>query len=162
MTLTEFEHIAQRLRPKLISIAYDFFENRDDAEDVAQEVLLKLWLRGDSPDDNIEGLAVVATKNLCVSIWRKRKRQTTVAIDDYNPDTSSDEEADKNIIVEEQRKKIDDAINNLPRSEQRLIRMKQEGGLEPEEISSITGIPLQSVRSMISSARKKLIKQLKQ
>ena len=48
MTIEDFEYIARRLRPKIKKMAYRFFQNSEDAEDVVQEVLMRLWMRGDS------------------------------------------------------------------------------------------------------------------
>ena len=44
MTQQEFEHIAQQLRPKLLNIGRQFFNDGDYAEDIAQETLMRLWL----------------------------------------------------------------------------------------------------------------------
>lgn len=43
MTPEEFEHIVPCLRPLMVRVGRDFFGNRDDAEDVAQESLACLW-----------------------------------------------------------------------------------------------------------------------
>ena len=42
MTQQEFEHIAQQLRPKLLNIGRQFFNDEDYAEDIAQETLMRL------------------------------------------------------------------------------------------------------------------------
>ena len=143
-----------------MKLASDFFRNREDAEDAVQEVLIKIWLRKWQPGDNIDGLAVRAIKNQCVSMQRKLLLRRTADIDDEARRTAASEESDTNIRTEEQHETIERAIGLLPRSEQRLIRMKQKG-LEADEITLITGIPLHSVRTILSAARKKLIKQLK-
>ena len=44
MTQQEFEHIAQQLRPQLLNIGRQFFNDEDCAEDIAQETLMRLWL----------------------------------------------------------------------------------------------------------------------
>lgn len=143
-----------------MKLASDFFRNREDAEDAVQEVLIKIWLRKWQPGDNIDGLAVRAIKNQCVSMQRKLLLRRTADIDDEARRTAAPEESDTNIRTEEQNETIERAICLLPRSEQRLIRMKQKG-LEADEITLITGIPIHSVRTILSAARKKLIKQLK-
>ena len=126
-----------------------------------QEVLLRMWLRDGLPNDNYEALAVRATKNVCVSMWRKQKLRRMETIDTDN-DTSMDSgSSDSQVLTQEQAQRIEQAISRLPRSEQRLIRLKQEADLEADEIAVITGIPVRSVRSMISSARHKLLKLLK-
>jgi len=161
MTQTEFERIVLRIRPRMMKIALDFFQNQEDAEDAVQEVLLRMWLRDGSPNDNYEALAVRATKNVCVSMWRKQKLRRMETIDTDN-DTSMDSgSSDSQVLTQEQAQRIEQAISRLPRSEQRLIRLKQEADLEADEIAVITGIPVRSVRSMISSARHKLLKLLK-
>jgi len=161
MTQTEFERIVLRIRPRMMKIALDFFQNQEDAEDAVQEVLLRMWLRDGSPNDNYEALAVRATKNVCVSMWRKQKLRRMETIDADN-DTSMDSgSSDSQVLTQEQAQRIEQAISRLPRSEQRLIRLKQEADLEADEIAVITGIPVRSVRSMISSARHKLLKLLK-
>lgn len=150
-----------RIRPRMMKIALDFFQNQEDAEDAVQEVLLRMWLRDGLPNDNYEALAVRATKNVCVSMWRKQKLRRMETIDADN-DTSMDSgSSDSQVLTQEQAQRIEQAINRLPRSEQRLIRLKQEADLEADEIAVITGIPVRSVRSMISSARHKLLKLLK-
>lgn len=150
-----------RIRPRMMKIALDFFQNQEDAEDAVQEVLLRMWLRDGLPNDNYEALAVRATKNVCVSMWRKQKLRRMETIDADN-DTSMDSgSSDSQVLTQEQAQRIEQAISRLPRSEQRLIRLKQEADLEADDIAVITGIPVRSVRSMISSARHKLLKLLK-
>ena len=55
MTLTEFEHIASGLRMKLLSLSLTYFaslsEQRNEAEDVVQDVLLKLWSERERLDE---------------------------------------------------------------------------------------------------------------
>ena len=43
MTVQEFEHIALTLRPQLMGVARGFFADEAKAEDVVQDVLLRLW-----------------------------------------------------------------------------------------------------------------------
>ena len=72
MTLAEFEHIASGLRMKLLSLSLTYFaslsEQRNEAEDVVQDVLLKLWSERERLDEivNIESWAVTIAKNMCV------------------------------------------------------------------------------------------------
>ena len=55
MTLAEFEHIASGLRMKLLSLSLTYFaslsEQRNEAEDVVQDVLLKLWSERERLDE---------------------------------------------------------------------------------------------------------------
>lgn len=159
MKATEFENIAQELRPLMMKVATDFFHNREDAEDAVQEVLLNMWKREWKPDDNIEAFAIIGTKNMCISMWRKQKLRRTLQIDDSH-DAVSSVNADDELIAHDQMKMLDDAIKKLPRSEQRLIRLKQEADIGTAEISAITGIPVRSVSTMMASARRNLLKLL--
>lgn len=43
MNRKEFENIVPELRPLMVKVARDFFGNQDDAEDVAQDALVRLW-----------------------------------------------------------------------------------------------------------------------
>lgn len=159
MKATEFEHIAQELRPLMMKVAMDFFHNREDAEDAVQEVLLNMWKHEWKPDDNIEAFAMIGTKNMCVSIWRKQKLRRTMQIDDSH-DAISTANIDDELIAHDQMRMLDEAIAKLPRSEQRLVRLKQEADIGTAELSAITGIPVRSVSTMMASARRKLLKLL--
>ena len=160
MTTTEFENIVLQLRPLMMRIAYDFFRNEEDAEDAVQEVLLKMWKRKWLPGDDIKAMAVVATKNQCVSMARKHRLRQHLSLEDARGHASPDR-ADNVLIINEQTLRIEQAIGTLTKSEQRIIRLKQEQNIDADEISLITGIQVKSVRSMLSMARKKLIEKIK-
>lgn len=158
MTEKEFEHIAQRMRPQLIEMASSFLGSEAQAEDVAQESLIRLWLLrkrvGDTAHD-AEALLVRMTKNICVDTWRRQQlEKTLVSGSILAPNTQPMADDDNTRMLQI-------AISHLPPSEQRLFRMRQELDMDIQQIAATTGIHPRSVSAIISSARKNIIEQLK-
>ena len=75
MKQAEFENIASRLRLKAVSTALAVLSDRDVAEDVAQEVMLKLWTLRDELNGkaHAERLAACMAKNMSIDQARKRR-----------------------------------------------------------------------------------------
>ena len=156
MTEKEFEHTAQRMRPQLIKLGHSFFDDGAQAEDVAQEALVRLWLLRDKVDAVVkaEALLVRMTKNICVSLWREQRQRLhvadSIALTDVQPMADDD-----NVRM------LQLAISRLNPSEQKLFRMRQELDMDIPQIAATTGIHPRSVSVIISNARKNIIEQLK-
>ncbi len=155
MTQTEFEHLLLQTRDKMMLVAMSFFHNREDAEDVVQEVCVRMLERGWKSGDNTEALLIKATKNLCVSVWRRQKLRETEPL--IMPSEAS---ADTPLLQQEQRKQLEQAIAELTPSEQRFIRMKGEE-LSIEEIAELTGVSKRTASTMLWQAKKRLLTFLK-
>ena len=158
MSPKEFENIVPALRPLMVKVGRDFFGNDADADDVAQEGLIRLWNYCERLDArrNMEALAVRVAKNVCVEIYRKRNNNT-VALNDKLKDSTT---ADAHLNAEETQHKIDEAIERLNPRERELLRKRHIEGHTAEEIANETGIPKPSVKSIISMAKRKLINDL--
>ena len=155
MTQTEFEHLLLQTRDEMMRVAMSFFHNREDAEDVVQEVCVRMLERGWKSGDNTEALLLKGTKNLCVSVWRRQKRVV--------PSSSGEgtgEAADAPLLQQEQKEQLDKAIAELTPSEQRFIRIKGEE-LSIEEIAEQTGVSKRTASTMLWQAKKRLLTFLK-
>lgn len=159
MTQTEFEHTLLGMRTKMMRVATDFFYNEMDAEDIVQEVCERMLKRGWHEGDDLEVLLIRATKNLCVSVWRRQKLRETEPLEDI-AEPLAHQTADSPLLQWERQVALENAILCLPPSEQRLIRMKGDE-LSLDEISEQTGIPKRSASAMLSTARKRLMTILK-
>lgn len=159
MTSEEFEHIAIGLRSQLLQIAMNFCHDEDDAEDIVQEVMLRLWMRRDKLDHDVTSLACKATRNMCVSWWRKEQVRCVVPLAEDLPLEES-RQTDDQLMMDEQIKLLQQCIAQLSRSQQRLIRLKLFEGLDTQEIAAITGITPRSVIVMLSAAKQKLMETL--
>lgn len=156
MTTQEFEHIARMLRPRLIGIGRDFFGHDMEAEDVAQEVLMRLWVMRERLDTRLglDGLAVRMAKNICVSEWRKQQVRRN-----NQPAYATKSEADQHSRLEESdnRQMLAEALQKLSPTERRLFKMRQELEMDLPQMASITGIGERSLSSMLSAARRKVM-----
>ena len=159
MTRSEFEHIAERLRQKVLKVGLQFFGSQDDAEDAAQETMEQLWRYCEQIDAsrNIEALAIRVAKNCCVSLYRKNRPTPNPSL--YGGELGSTpqeilEAKDTELMLEE-------ALDMLKPRERQLFEMRQLEGLSVDEISSETGIPKLSITAMVSAARKKVFTELK-
>lgn len=159
MDIAEYKRAVIDLRPVLLILANRITRNSEDAEDVVQEVCLKLWHRcrtcGDP--DNLEAYCVTMTRNLSVDKIRKRRPEGTEA-----ELMHTEEEAylpDKLMEIKEEHALIHRIISLLPPLQRQILRMKEIDGYETEEIVEITGIAAEAVRNNLSRARRRLREQ---
>ena len=156
MTQQEFEHIAQQLRPLLLHIGQQFFGNSDNAEDIAQETLMRLWQLRDriEPEVELEPLVIRMAKNLCISEWRRRQVRNSVSLSKQEAITN--ETISRQLEANEAIAQLRSALTRLKPTEQRLFRMRHELEMDITEISAVTGIAPRSVSAMLSTAKRKL------
>ena len=75
MTENEFIHIAPQLRQLALQISQGYGIGSDEAEDIAQDAMLKLWAVKDDiqSDAHAKGSMGCIAKHLCIDLFRKRK-----------------------------------------------------------------------------------------
>lgn len=156
MTQQEFEHIAQQLRPLLLHIGQQFFGNSNNAEDIAQETLMRLWQLRDHIEQKVElePLVIRMAKNLCISEWRRRQVRNSVSLSKQEAITN--ETISRQLEANEAIAQLRSALTRLKPTEQRLFRMRHELEMDITEISAVTGIAPRSVSAMLSTAKRKL------
>lgn len=168
MTQQEFEHKAGELRSKALTAAQSFGLD-DEAEDVAQDVMLKLWCIHDKlpPDETVMRLAVVAARHLCIDGWRATQQQQVrriSQIDSQQMDQALTQPADSDqhqeLEAKEQEEWLLRQIERLPTTNGIILRMRQIEGLDLDEISSLLGITKASVSTLLSRARRQLAIQI--
>ena len=79
MTRKDFDHLVQQQSRKLYGFAFRILRNQEEAEDVVQEIFIKLWKMGEKLDEykSIDALATAMTKNYCIDLLRKQKHSFT-------------------------------------------------------------------------------------
>ena len=112
MEQAEFEHIATRIRQRAVATALAFAASGDEAEDIAQETMLKLWtLRTEICDTaHAEKLASCIAHNRAIDYIRRRRTisldagrsiidDKTVITGSYNYSRNAEERNDENIVI---------------------------------------------------------------
>ena len=155
MTIQEFEHIANELRPHLKEIGKQFFGDDDAAEDIAQETLMRLWILREriNPIKGTEALAFRMAKNLCVSELRRQRVRQTIML---KGEILSHDNLQQNIELKEDVTQLCQAISQLQPAEQRLFRMRYEAEMDVGQMATVTGIGVRSISAMLSTAKRKL------
>ena len=154
-----FEIEAKRMRPAILRMATHYTEDTDEAEDVVQETLLKLWFLREriSQYRSIDALAMVITKHLCIN--RKRGQHLDTVSLEEGLIIEGEVGPERRLINKERMQELLKLIATLPNLQQAILRMKHIDGFEVEEIARITGSTVIAVRTNLSRARKKVREQ---
>jgi RNA polymerase sigma-70 factor (ECF subfamily) len=165
MERAQFEILARRIRPRLLLVAKSILTNAagisdvdEEAEDMTQEALLRLWVIRDKIDDykSPDILVVTIVKNLCISKLRKWSKFRVVDNDLISHNTPQ-------MVIEENENDIwlRNAIENLPPGQTAILRMKQNEGMSIKDIADTLAMNETAVRQQLSRARKRLLEQIK-
>ena len=165
MTQSEYITHVLSLRPLLLRVGRDFFRREEEAEDVAQEALLRLWLCRDRlpVGDGLRPMALRVAKNVCISLWRKQQLRETLPLEEATvlaPMTT--EQADSQLLADDRQLLLDMALRRLTPSERRLFLLRQEPDMSLDLMVRITGMQPRSVSSKLSAARRKVYDFIKQ
>jgi len=139
-------------------MAYGLMNSREEAEDIVQEVYIKLWRMRDELEKykSIEALSIRITRNLCLDHLRRRKvNQDALKAEKYVSDGRS-ESPDEDLEKREDRKLIHTLISALPEPQRSLVHLRHLEEKEYEEIAEMVNMNVNAIRVSISRARKQM------
>ena len=154
MEQSEFERNAPVWRELAYDTGLAHGADPDEAEDVAQDTLLKLWALRDELEryQSLTGLTRVIARNLTIDLHRNRR---TIRLDAASIDLSvSDRFADSDIISREEERLINQRLSQLPPRQHQVLVMRQVEHRSYEEIAALLGIEVSSAKVLLSRARK--------
>lgn len=159
-----FRALLRRYRSDVYSLAVRILRNREDAEDAAQEVFIRLHRALDQYDPSraFRNWLLRITHNMCIDQIRRR-RISTLSIDEPLrqedgevgwdlPDTRSRGPLDE-LLAKEEKELIEEAIGRLGPVLRSAITLRHVQGLRYEEIAEILDVPLGTVKVRIFRAR---------
>ncbi len=149
MTEEEFYNTVIPMRADMIRYANRLAANADDAEDLTQETMLRLWDMHQHLEagSNLMALASTMLRNRFYDNCRHDSHSCRLSAAD---DTGKE---DLRVEVCDQISLIRHIVDMLPPLQQRLFRMKEIEGYTTEEIMQITGCTAVNLRKNLSRAR---------
>ena len=163
-----FQEIVERYQSKVFSIIHGIVRQRNDVEDIAQQVFAKVYLSLKSFDFRSSLITWVykITVNECFDYLRKRKVRRLV----YESDLSEDEvrrvengepSVDRQISADSslaQRDYVLKLLTRVSEEERMLLMLKEVEGYSVEELAEKTGMNENTIKVKLFRARQKLVK----
>lgn len=137
--------------------------DHDDADDLVQEVFLKVWknLAGFKGDSALYTWIYRIATNDCLQFLNKKRRRFMIPIHDVNAELSKKLEASPYIDGDEIQLKLQKALLTLPDKQRLVFNMKYFDELPYEDIAEITGTSVGGLKASFHHAIKKIEKILK-
>jgi RNA polymerase sigma-70 factor (ECF subfamily) len=151
-----FRSLVDRHLPGVLALARRMLRNEAEAEDVAQEALLKLWRSRDALEVGLYGLKPWLRRvvsNLCID--KMRSSQRLIVTDDV-PEQAERAEQLAQLEAQDASKRVAGAIKALPDRQRTALTLFHYEGLSQIEVGRIMGVSDEAVESLLARARRTL------
>lgn len=153
LTEAEFNEAAERYLNMVYRIALNWFGNVPDAEDAAQEVMLRLWRSGPPPEEErLRYWLARVSVNVCKDLSRTPWRLHTVSL----------EEAAEPLAPEPEDRQVLEEVLRLPKKYRVPLYLHHYEGYSAAEVGAMLGLNVSTVRTRLDRARRKLRQQLEE
>jgi RNA polymerase sigma-70 factor (ECF subfamily) len=153
----QFDALVRPQIPQLYTAAYRLLGNRADAEDLVQEVLLKLYPRTSEMQElrDLTQWLLRVLYNQFVDFTRRRARRPRTVPDDEQFDAAPDPAAGPEQLAEERdiTARVDAAIARLSPEHRALVTLHMMAGHTLEELATVLGAPLGTLKSRLHRAK---------
>jgi RNA polymerase sigma-70 factor, ECF subfamily len=152
---------------KIFSVAYHFTLKREDAEELAQEIFLKIFENLHRYDGSFPLVAwiVSLSRNLCIDRYRRRKREKSfrfVSDDAVAPMLTSRDDPAAEALKKERTKILFSALAEIPEDLAEILVLRDLDGLAYEEIGQALALPDGTVKSRLFRARTEVAKKIRE
>jgi RNA polymerase sigma-70 factor (ECF subfamily) len=152
---------------KIYSVAYHFTLKREDAEELAQEIFLKIFENLHRFDGSFPLVAwiVSLSRNLCIDRYRRRKREKSfrfVTDDAVAPMLRSKDDPAADALKNERTKILFSALAEIPEDLAEILVLRDLDGLAYEEIGLALALPDGTVKSRLFRARTEVARKIRE
>lgn len=146
------------LGPRAFAQAFRMLGNRAEAEDVAQDALMRLWRA--APDWQVGGARVSSwlyrvVANLCIDRMR-RARGVSLEDDSVPEPADAAPGAEAQLLVKDRQKALHAALRHLPDRQRQAIVLRHIEGLSNPEIAEIMDVGVEAVESLTARGKRAL------
>lgn len=147
------------LKDKFFRLALRITRNREEAEDIVQETLLRLWNKREELTDPIEGLGYTICRNLALDQVQRKEKQNIAFDPTCHERADSGYTPDDTLIDKEGRNLLQHIVDQLPEKQRTIIQLRDVEGKEYKEIALILNITESDVKVSLFRARQKIKEQ---
>ena len=160
--LEQYENVVAQHKDLVFSFAYYYLGNRAEAEDVTQDVFLKLWSHWDSvPQQAAASWLNRVTRNTSFDLLRRRKTKNRYVVDteaselsevapDRLPDPHDDAEG------AEFSRQLRQCVESLPEPYRSAMILREIQELTYREVSELLDQPVNTIKTQVHRGRKLL------
>ena len=149
-----FGELAERYRERLIRLAYRLTRDRDEAQDIAQESLVRAYRRLDSfrPEKPFSSWLSAIARNAALDVIRARR----AIVLEPDPDRLSEPSSEELALRDETRSAVNLAITRLPDKYRRVLELHYGSDLLYREIAQVLGVPIGTVKTRLARGKARL------
>lgn len=151
--------LAQRLVPRVLGYATRLLGDRAEAEDIAQEVMLRLWRAAPewrSGEAQVSTWVYRVAANLCTDRLRAVKRKGAQALDLVAEPEDGRPSVVATMIVADRHAALQAALAELPDRQREAVILRHIEGLANPQIADVMQIGVEAVESLISRGKRAL------
>ena len=152
------------IQDKLFRFALRMVGSVEEAEDVVQEVWIKLWKQRDYLDkiQNVEAWCMQLTRNISIDHLRSKHRRTEGLDEGVRQIQSNDHTPDVTLTKKDLFQKIQQMMNDLPEQQRDVMHLRDIEGYAYQEIADMLDLTLNQVKINLFRARTTIRKQIEQ
>jgi RNA polymerase sigma-70 factor (ECF subfamily) len=160
-----FEKQAEKAFPSILGTALRLTRSRDDAEDLAQEAIVRAYEAFDRFDGlNFKAWMLRIVTNLYINRYRRRARGPQISSLDeegaIEPVANGEEGPNQSMFNELVGAEVEEALGKVPEDFRLAVVLSDIEGMSYQEIADATDVPIGTVRSRLARGRAILRKEL--
>lgn len=153
-----FEKQAEKAFPSVYGTALRLTRSKEDAEDLAQEAIVRAYEAFDRFDgSNFKAWMLRIVTNLYINRYRQRKRGPQISSFEEDgvvePMADQDETPDSILLNELVGAEVEEALAKVPEDFRMAVILSDLEGLSYQEIADVTDVPIGTVRSRLARGR---------
>ena len=159
---TSFKELYLLYAPKLFSFSLKYLSSHDEAEEIVQEVFIRIWEKRNNIDENqsFSSYIIQAAKHRIFNGFRKKVNEQAYLDFLIHADKSSKNFTQLEVEYQEVKRKAENAIEAMPPKRQEIFRLSREAGLKNKEIAEKLQISIKTVENQMGQALKYLREEL--
>ncbi|MCS3796457.1 RNA polymerase sigma factor [Niastella sp. OAS944] len=153
-----FTQLYNNYRNKIYSIAFELTESTTVAEEIVQDVFLKIWVKRDSLHEveHFKAYLFTITRNYVFTALKRIARQESLEVSAIQDAPLYDHDTEDRVLNKEYTRILQAAIDRLPEQQKQVYNLIKKEGLKREEAAAALHLSPETVKTHLAQAMRSI------